>query len=199
MNMENSDKARILEPLIRRLDKFSLWLVARDELGLERISESPLLKRFSRYLIAATYFGDGYLWGLAGLALILFGGGRGHTYVLIGLAISIVNIAVFRLVKTVMERPRPVTLRAKPMRHRMIDDFAFPSGHATIAFGVSFIIATAYPGLWWAWMFAYISAIVISLSRIFVKEHYPSDVIGGAILGTLVAGILLPVFRSLLF
>ncbi len=197
--MENSEETGILEPLVRRLDRFSQWLVAQDELGMERISESPALKRFSRYFIAATYFGDGYLWGLAGLAMILFGGHHGHTHVLIGLAVSIVNIAVFRLVKTAMERPRPVTLRARPMRHRMIDDFAFPSGHATIAFGVSFIIANAYPHLWWAWMFAYVSALVISLSRIFVKEHYPSDVIGGAILGTLVAAILLPVFRTLLF
>lgn len=197
--MSRADSFNYLEALVKRLDRFSLWLVAKDEIGLERVSESSVLNRFSRYLIAATYFGDGYLWGLAGLVLILFGGQRGHTYVLIGLAVSIVNIAVFRLVKTVMERPRPVTLRSRPLKYRMIDDFAFPSGHATIAFGVSYIIATAYPGLWWAWFVAYLASIVISVSRIFVEEHYPSDVIGGAILGTLVSAILLPVFSNLIF
>ncbi len=181
------------------LDEFALWLVNRDELGLEVVSESWVTRRFSRYLIAATYFGDGYLWGLAGLVLILFGGQKGHAYVLIGLAISIVNIAIFRLVKTIMERPRPVTLRSRPLKYRMIDDFAFPSGHATVAFGIAYLIASAYPGLWWAWSSAYIASLVISLSRIFVREHYPSDVIGGAIIGTLVSALLLPLFSTIVF
>jgi len=196
--MESSE-GRYWDSIIDRLDRFSLWLVQQDELGLERVSESPVLKRFSRYLIAATYFGDGYLWGLAGLAFILFGGQHGHNYVLLGLAISIVNIAIFRLVKTMMERPRPVTLKSRPLKYRMIDDFAFPSGHATVAFGVSFVITMAYPNFWWAGFGAYFASIVISLSRIFVKEHYPSDVIGGAILGTIVTAILLPIFSTLVF
>ncbi|MBS3788090.1 phosphatase PAP2 family protein [Candidatus Bipolaricaulota bacterium] len=185
--------------LMEKLDDFALWLVNRDEMGLEVVSESWFTRKFSRYLVAATYFGDGYLWGLAGLALILFGGQKGHNYVLIGLAISIINIAVFRLIKTLMERPRPVTLRSRPLKFRMIDDFAFPSGHATVAFGVAYLIASAYPGLWWAWTGAYLASLIISVSRIFVREHYPSDVIGGAIIGTLVTSILLPVFSSLVF
>lgn len=185
--------------LVDRLDDFALWLVNRDELGLEVISESWLTKKFSRYLVAATYFGDGYLWGLTGLALILFGGHRGRNYVLIGLAISIINIAIFRLIKMLMERPRPVTLRSRPLKYRMIDDFAFPSGHATVAFGIAYLIASAYPDIWWAWAGAYLASVVISLSRIFVREHYPSDVIGGAIIGTLVTSLLLPVFSSLVF
>src|SRR6056297_3519099 len=116
-----------------------------------------------------------------------------------GLGVSIINIAVFRLVKTVMERPRPVTLRSRPLKYRMIDDFAFPSGHATVAFGVSFVIANAYPELWWAGFGAYLASIIIGLSRVFVKEHYPSDVVGGAILGTLIAAILMPLFSGLGF
>jgi len=197
--MLTEEKRGYWKRFITWLDEFALWLVNRDELGLEIVSESWLTKKFSRYLVAATYFGDGYLWGLAGLVLILFGGQKGHGYVLIGLAISIVNIAIFRLVKTIMERPRPVTLRSRPLKYRMIDDFAFPSGHATVAFGVAYLIASAYPGLWWAWASAYIASLVISLSRIFVREHYPSDVIGGAIIGTLVSALLLPLFSTIVF
>ena len=194
-----TDKPSYWRRLVTRLDDFALWLVNKDELGLEVVSESWVTKKFSRYLIAATYFGDGYLWGLAGLALILYGGSRGHGYVLIGLAISIVNIAIFRLVKTLMERPRPVTLRSRPLKYRLIDDFAFPSGHATVAFGIAYLLASAYPGLWWAWTGAYLASFIISLSRIFVREHYPSDVIGGAIIGTIVSALLLPLFSSVVF
>ncbi len=185
--------------VLTRLDEFAIWLVNKDELGLEVVSESWMTQKFSRYLIAATYFGDGYLWGLAGLVLILFGGQKGHNYVLIGLSISIINIAIFRLVKTIMERPRPVTLSSRPLKYRMIDDFAFPSGHATVAFGIAYLIASAYPGFWWAWGGAYAASLVISISRIFVREHYPSDVIGGAIIGTLISALLLPLFQGVVF
>jgi len=185
--------------LVDRVDEFALWLVKKDELGLERVSESWITRKFSRYLIAATYFGDGYLWGLAGLALILFGGDKGHNYVLIGLSVSIVNIAVFRLLKTIMERPRPISLQSRPLKYRMVDDFSFPSGHATVAFGIAYVLTMAYSQFWWAWFGAYLASLIISISRIFVREHYPSDVVGGAIIGTLVAAILLPLFSGTVF
>lgn len=197
--MEAEETSSYWGRLVTRLDEFALWLVNQDEQGLERVSEGWITRKFSRYLVAATYFGDGYLWGMAGLVLILFGGDKGHNYVLIGLSISIVNIAVFRLVKTLMERPRPVALQSRPLKYRLVDEFAFPSGHATVAFGIAYVLASAYPGLWWAWFSAYLASLIISLSRIFVREHYPSDVIGGAVIGTLVAAIFLPLFSSVVF
>ncbi|MBS3825421.1 phosphatase PAP2 family protein [Candidatus Bipolaricaulota bacterium] len=197
--MEAEETSSCWTRLITRLDEFALWLVKQDEQGLERVSKSWITRKFSRYLVAATYFGDGYLWGMAGLVLILFGGDKGHNYVLIGLSISIVNIAVFRLIKTLMERPRPVTLGSRPLKYRLVDEFAFPSGHATVAFGIAYVFASAYSGLWWAWFGAYLASLIISLSRIFVREHYPSDVIGGAVIGTLVAAIFLPLFSSIVF
>ncbi|MFW6111500.1 MAG: phosphatase PAP2 family protein [Candidatus Bipolaricaulota bacterium] len=197
--MEAEETSSCWTRLIAKLDEFALWLVKQDEQGLEKVSESWITRKFSRYLVAATYFGDGYLWGMAGLVLILFGGDKGHNYVLISLSISIVNIAVFRLIKTLMERPRPVTLGSRPLKYRLVDEFAFPSGHATVAFGIAYVLASAYPGLWWAWFGAYLASLIISLSRIFVREHYPSDVIGGAVIGTLVAAIFLPLFSSVVF
>ncbi len=197
--MEVEEGSDFWERLTARLNEFTFWLVRQDELGLERVSESWVTRKFSRYLVAATYFGDGYLWGLAGLALILFGGDKGHGYVLIGLSVSIVNIAVFRFVKTLMERPRPVSLRSRPLKYRLVDDFSFPSGHATVAFGIAYVLSVAYSGFWWAWFGAYLASFIIGLSRIFVREHYPSDVIGGAVIGTLVAAILLPLFSGIVF
>ncbi|MFP4136684.1 MAG: phosphatase PAP2 family protein [Candidatus Acetothermia bacterium] len=197
--MEAEESTDFWSRLVTRLDDFALWLVKQDELGLEMVSESRLTRQFSRYLVAATYFGDGYLWGLAGLTLILFGGDKGHNYVLIGLSVSIVNIAVFRFVKTLMERPRPVSLRSRPLKYRLVDDFSFPSGHATVAFGIAYVLSIAYSEFWWAWTGAYLASFIIGISRVFVREHYPSDVIGGAIIGTLVAAILLPLFSGVVF
>jgi len=186
--------------IVEALDKSSLWLVNQDERFLQSISNSRLLNRFSKVLLMATYFGDGYLWGFVGLYLILFGGARAHNYVLIGLAISIVNITAFRLVKTTLGRPRPLFQpKSFKMRFRVVDDFSFPSGHATIAFGVAYTIMQAYTHLWWAWLGVYLASALIGISRIFVQEHYPSDVLGGALIGTFVSAALMPYFESIVF
>jgi membrane-associated phospholipid phosphatase len=82
--------------------------------------------------------------------------------------------------------------RARPMRSPGQFDFfpfdwqakyaSFPSGHSTTVFAAAFALAALFPrwrmGFWGA-------AIVLGLSRIFVGMHYPSDVIGGALAGTL--------------
>lgn len=59
---------------------------------------------------------------------------------------------------------------------------SFPSGHATTAFAVCFAVSFIAPrGL--PWMLAFAAAV--GLSRIVVGAHYPTDVIAGALVGTL--------------
>jgi membrane-associated phospholipid phosphatase len=83
--------------------------------------------------------------------------------------------------------------RARPMVVGHIDPFVFvpfkwtpayaslPSGHATTAFTV----LVAFGSLWPRWRAALlIYAGLISLSRIIVMAHFPSDVFAGAVVGT---------------
>ncbi len=182
------------------LDGLSDRLNHVDEKALKKISNSKILNKVSPILIMATYFGDGYLWGLLAFALIFLGGQKEQNYILIGLAIAVMNIALFKLIKASLRRPRPmIDLRKVELRYRIIDDFAFPSGHATIAFGISYLIAQSYSGFLWAPAGAYFASSLIALSRIFVKEHYPSDVVAGAMLGTLVSFAALPLLRMIVF
>ncbi len=87
--------------------------------------------------------------------------------------------------KFVLRRPRPATIYARSMR---IKSYSFPSGHAVasiacyglvaylcLASGNSFILATGIALL--PFVFA------IGVSRIYLGAHFPSDVIGGWILG----------------
>jgi len=167
-------------------------LTALDERSLDRISNSPYLAPFSRLLIAATYLGDGYLWG--GLALFLmFQGERDRRYVLIGLGITIINVIIYTLIKLYFKRQRPIPF-PMPLRSRMLERYSFPSGHSSASFGVALMVAHFYPILW-AQIGVYLVAAFIGLSRIYVREHYLSDVIAGAILGTLITGLFLPIFE----
>ncbi len=57
---------------------------------------------------------------------------------------------------------------------------SFPSGHATTAVGIAFVVGFLSPRLF-GWLLAI--GILIALSRIIVGAHYPSDVFAGACLG----------------
>jgi len=166
-----------------------------DRQAVESFGNHPALQRFSKVFFTATYMGDGYLWGGLGLGLILFGRAVDRWNVLIGLAVSIVNIALFRFLKLVFARARPVVV-SQGLRSRLIDTYSFPSGHATTSFGLAWVVSSSYPHPA-IQVGAYLAAGVISISRVYVREHFPLDVMVGAALGSLVAACLVPFFRWL--
>ncbi len=57
---------------------------------------------------------------------------------------------------------------------------SFPSGHATTAFALATLLSLWYPR--WTGAFLVVAALV-AWSRIVLGTHFPSDVLGGAILG----------------
>ena len=70
-------------------------------------------------------------------------------------------------------------------------DASFPSGHTVavfeMAFAVTYYCAKKKRAYWG--IVAYVLAVLIAFSRLYVGVHYPSDVIAGAVIGT-VSGIL---------
>jgi membrane-associated phospholipid phosphatase len=83
--------------------------------------------------------------------------------------------------------------RARPMVPGHVDPFAFapfiwradyaslPSGHSTTAFAVLVAVVSLWPR---ARTVALVYAVAIALSRIVVLGHFPSDVIAGAVVGS---------------
>jgi undecaprenyl-diphosphatase len=61
-----------------------------------------------------------------------------------------------------------------------LTDYSFPSGHATFAWALAVVLATKEPRA--KWLF-YALAFFISLSRVYLGVHYPSDVAAGALVG----------------
>ncbi|MBV9863921.1 MAG: phosphatase PAP2 family protein [Abitibacteriaceae bacterium] len=60
----------------------------------------------------------------------------------------------------------------------------FPSGHATFAFGLAWLIYQRYPRLAPLW---FALAVLIGWSRVEVHAHYTYQVLGGAIIGSFLA------------
>ena len=68
---------------------------------------------------------------------------------------------------------------------------SFPSGHAarSAVFGIvlAFVLSERFPKGCYL-LFSY--PILVSISRIYVLQHFPMDVIGGAVLGIMLTGVL---------
>lgn len=92
-----------------------------------------------------------------------------------------------QMLKLVIGRERPFVLFADEptlvsvLFHPPVS-YAFPSGHASLAFAAAVFLNFLYHG---RLKFLYVFAVWIALSRIYIGVHFPSDVIAGAIFGSL--------------
>jgi undecaprenyl-diphosphatase len=66
-------------------------------------------------------------------------------------------------------------------------DFGFPSDHASGAFAIAVALLLRHRR---AGLLALVMAALIGVGRVMVGVHYPSDILGGALLGTLCALLL---------
>jgi undecaprenyl-diphosphatase len=86
-------------------------------------------------------------------------------------------------VKLAVGRPRP-QFDGLPSLTSTVSRLSFPSAHAT----TSFAAARAYRGLA-PTPALYAAAVAFAVSRPYLGVHYPSDVLFGAALGTVIAGL----------
>ena len=88
-------------------------------------------------------------------------------------------------IKALVDRPRPPLRYPEPKTLVAVPhDASFPSGHAATSFAAATILAISFPRLA---PLLYLLAAAVAFSRVYVGVHYPLDIVGGAVLGVLIA------------
>jgi undecaprenyl-diphosphatase len=156
-----------------------------------------VMRRFNRWraprwvrwwMLLATRAGDGWLWGLIGIAVLLSpdsSPSKDTRFRAIAAAACAVTcgIVLFHKVKRVFCRIRPRDIEPHCWAHIVTrDKFSFPSGHSTTAFAVATSLGCFYPEVM---PFLLLLAANVAISRVVVGMHFLTDVLVGSGIGAL--------------
>lgn len=111
-----------------------------------------------------------------GVGFIVAGRRRLGVAILLALGVSLVWVLAFQYL---VWRPRPVEVRLVWPQPNFP---SYPSGHAAATFAVALVLGLTFKKPW-VWIAALGAAALTALSRVYLGFHYPSDVLGGSILG----------------
>jgi len=138
-----------------------------------------------RALQGVSWLGNGILWYVLMLALLVTHGSDAALPVLHMAFVGAVCTASYKMIKRGTLRPRPFqALRSIAAGAPVLDTFSFPSGHTLHAVAFTLVGCGYYPAL----------AVVLvpftlltAAARVVLGLHYPSDVLAGAAIGAAVA------------
>lgn len=133
----------------------------------------------------ASRCGDGYLWVVISLVVLVFAEAGGHIFLQLAVGYAL-ELGAYKILKRSFNRPRPfVHIPEVTMLILPPDEFSFPSGHTAAAFVMATIMGVAFPP---TLVLLVPLAMTIGISRVYLGVHYPTDVIAGTCLG-IAAGV----------
>ena len=120
-------------------------------------------------------------WGMVALLALLVWWWRGRRSALVLAGASLFASLTSSALKAAFDRARPDLIGHLDA----VSNAAYPSGHATNAAALYLLLAWMAPPRWRApfWTLAGAMILLTGLSRVMLGVHWPTDIIGGTMLG----------------
>lgn len=162
--------------------------------SIQDVCAHPALDAFFRYF---TLLGNaGALWIVIGLCMLLSPKWRFWGMCVLA-ALACVGLINELGIKNLVERVRPYIEHGIATPHIFPPtSYSFPSGHTGCSFAAATVLTLAPIKKHWKAL-AWIVALLISFSRMYLFVHYPSDVLVGALLGALYGFLVVKVALAL--
>jgi len=158
-------------------------LVDRFDRWVDDTLEDPIRgnKVADRVFYTASALGDhGLIWVMLAVARGLVSNDSWRPALRVSATLGVESIVVNGPIKWIFRRQRPVPRGEAPLPLRKPLTSSFPSGHATSAFCAATLMSEEDPS---RRALYYALAAVIAWSRVHVRLHHASDVIGGVAIG----------------
>lgn len=145
--------------------------------AFDRLRGNPVA---DRAFYAITELGDfGLIWMLIGGVRALRNDDEIEEFVRLAVTMGVESVLVNGLIKNLVKRERPVVETERPHNLRIPLTTSFPSGHASSAMTAATLLGQ---GRRTAPVY-YALGLLVASSRVYVRIHHASDVVGGLAVG----------------
>lgn len=159
-------------------------------------NNNAIADQFFKYF---THYGDGWMWVPLGLFCIFFR----KKYIIAVIAGVIISTLLAQFLKRVVfpDELRPIKFMADNFPIHLIDgvemrtSLSFPSGHTTTAFTMALIMAHMINKKFWSVLLPLL-ALLAGYSRVYLAQHFPTDVLAGMSIGIISSILSLLIYRA---
>lgn len=159
-------------------------------------NHTPFADQFFKYF---THYGDGVMWAPLGLFCFFY---RRKYFIAVVAGVLISTILAQFLKRVVYpEELRPIAYLSEVFPVHIVDGVSmkrvhsFPSGHSTTAFAMALIMAYMINKKPWSVILPLFAALA-AYSRVYLGQHFPTDMLAGMCIGILSAVLSLLVYRK---
>jgi len=161
-------------------------------------NHNDIADQFFKYF---THYGDGVMWVPLGLFCFFFK----RKYFIAVLAGAIISTLLAQFLKRVVypEELRPISYLSESFPVHQIAGVemrrlhSFPSGHTTTAFTMALIMSHMINKK--AWSIALpLLALIAAYSRVYLAQHFPTDLLGGMFIGIISAISALLIYKKII-
>lgn len=166
-----------------QLSRFNHW----DHALLLRLNRIGQRSRIKSFFAIISRLGNGVFWYVLMAGLLIVEGKTAIMPVVHMVVVGLLSALIYKWLKTKTSRLRPFELNQLILPGAAtLDRFSFPSGHTLHAVALSIVTLYYYPSLGWL---VIPFTILVAASRPILGLHYPTDVLAGAAIGGVVAGL----------